>query len=66
MTTARVVEALDEFEHRDPCLGAGAYCYGRNGLPFWIVVGIASVTLFIAGDLGAQQLGFTDLSFAKN
>jgi hypothetical protein len=21
MATARVVEALDEFEHRDPCLG---------------------------------------------
>jgi hypothetical protein len=21
MTTARVVEAIDEFEHRDPCLG---------------------------------------------
>jgi hypothetical protein len=27
---------------------AGKYGLGRNGLPFWIVMGVASVTLFIA------------------
>src|SRR6516225_471556 len=50
MTTARVVEALDEFEHRDPCLGLRlepapveklAFQRGEEALAHGIVVGVS-------------------------
>src|SRR6516165_5928995 len=53
MTTARVVEALDEFEHRDPCLGLRlepapveklAFQRGEEALAHGIVVGVSDRT----------------------